>query len=112
MENFKEAFIRTATKYADYVGMKISEEVNIKVIPTGSEFFSETKLKPGEIIPIENKLEAEKVLYEEMRTLNQTAEILGTKSSLAADPEKKDQPQVKKVLTYKDGRPAYTEKEI
>lgn len=30
----------------------------------------------------------------------------------AADPEKENQPQVKKVLTYKDGRPAYVEKEI
>lgn len=101
MENFRKSFISAATKYADYVGAKISNTVVIK------------ELKPGSTILIEESpLEAAKVLYEEMRTLNQTAEILGTKSSLAADPEKEDQPQVKKILTYKDGRPAYAEKEI
>lgn len=83
MENFKQAFIRTATKYADYVGMKISAEVKIKGIKPESELFSEIELKPGEIVPIANPLEAEKVLYEEMRTLNQTAEILGRESPIS-----------------------------
>lgn len=99
MENFRKSFISAATKYADYVGAKISNTAEIK------------ELKPGNVVLIEeNPLEAAKVLYEEMRTLNQTAEILGIES-LAADPERKDQPQEKKVLTYKDGRPVYVEKE-
>lgn len=65
MEKFRKSFISAATKYADYVGIKISSTAEIK------------ELQPGSAIVFEgNPLEAAKVLYEEMRTLNQTAEIL------------------------------------
>ena len=98
MENFKKSFIRTATKYADYVGAKISNMVEIK------------ELKPGSTILLEeNPLKAAKVLYKEMRTLNQTAEILGRESP-AADPEKTDQTQRKKTMCYRDGRTYFEEK--
>lgn len=100
MENFRKSFIRAATKYADYVSAKISNMEEIK------------ELKPGSAILLEESpLENAKALCEEMRTLNQTAEVLGMES-LAADPEKTDQPKVKKVMMYKDGRPVYVEKEV
>lgn len=38
--------------------------------------------------------------------------IVHKETSIAADPEKGSQPQTKKVLTYKDGRTAYVEKEV
>lgn len=97
MENFKKSFISAVTKYADYVGAKISNIAEIK------------ELQPESMVLLEeNPMEAAKVLYEEMRTLNQTAEILGIRN-LAADLEKESQPQEKKAMRYKDGRPYFEE---
>lgn len=98
MENFRNSFIKTATKYADYVGMKILAVAEMK------------EIKQGDAPLLGNQLET-MVLCGEMRTLNQTAEIIGMESP-AADQQKKEQPQKKMVLTYKEGRPEYEEKEI
>lgn len=60
MKNFKKHFINTAIKYADYVGMKISAAVEIK---QGSTLF-------------ESQLQAAKVMYEEIRALNELTEAV------------------------------------
>lgn len=72
MNNFKKAFIRTATKYAEYVETKITLAAEIKVtLP------KEDKTKRGMVYVGHTEKTVSEELCEEIRTLNAVAAAVG-----------------------------------
>lgn len=63
MNNFIKAFIRTSTRYAEYVEAKILDRIKPQ------------ELKPGQVIDLE-LTEFEEELRKEMQTMIKTAELL------------------------------------
>lgn len=72
MENFKKAFIRTATKYAEYVEAKIISAAEIKITLPEKD-----KSKGGMIYAGNKEPTVSEQLCEEIRTLNAVATAAG-----------------------------------
>ena len=72
MENFKKAFIRTATKYAEYVEKKIISAAEIKITPTEKDNSKRGMVYVGKTEPTVSEQ-----LCEEIRTLNAVAVAVG-----------------------------------
>lgn len=71
MEKFKKAFIKTATKYAEYVEAKIKSAVEIKVPPKAD------KSKQGAVYIGHAEPTVSEQLCEEIRTLNAVVTAVG-----------------------------------
>ncbi len=72
MENFKKAFIRTATKYAEYVEAKIISAAEIKITLPEKD-----KSKGGTVYIGRKEPTVSEQLCEEIRTLNAVAAAVG-----------------------------------
>ncbi|MCM1259240.1 MAG: hypothetical protein NC307_15545 [Roseburia sp.] len=71
MNNFTKAFIRTATRYAEYIEVKILKSAKIKGPCTEQPL----DLGPGQVIDLDPP-EFEEELRKEMQTMIKTAELL------------------------------------
>ena len=67
MNSFKKAFIRTATKYAEYVELKIKAATEIKTTPQKADNSKRGMVYVGNTEPTVSEQ-----LCEEIRTLNGT----------------------------------------
>lgn len=72
MDNFKKAFIRTATRYAEYVEVKIKSAAEIKTMLP-----KENKSKGGTVYVGHTERTVSQQLCEEIRTLNTVAATVG-----------------------------------
>jgi len=72
MNNFKKVFIRTATKYAEYVELKIKAATEIKITPPKTD-----NLKCGTLYVGNTEPTVSEQLCEEIRTLNAVAAAVG-----------------------------------
>ena len=72
MNRFKKAFIRTATKYAEYVGAKIISAAEIKITLPEKD-----KSKCGTVYIGHKEATVSEKLCEEIRTLNAVAAAVG-----------------------------------
>lgn len=72
MDNFKKAFIRTATKYAEYVELKIKAAAEIKITLPKTDNSKRGMLYVGQSEPTVSEQ-----LCEEIRTLNVVAAAVG-----------------------------------
>ena len=72
MNNFKKAFIRTATKYAEYVELKIKAAAEIKTTPPKTDNSKRGAVYVGNAEPTVSEQ-----LCEEIRTLNAVAAAVG-----------------------------------
>lgn len=72
MDNFKKAFIRAATKYAEYVELKVKAAAEIKEIPKKADNSKRGALYVGNAEPTVSEQ-----LCEEIRTLNAVAAAVG-----------------------------------
>lgn len=72
MNSFKKAFIRTATKYAEYVELKIKAATEIKTTPQKAD-----NPKRGMVYAGNTEPTVSEQLCEEIRTLNAVAAAVG-----------------------------------
>lgn len=72
MNRFKKAFIRTATKYAEYVELKIKAATEIKTTPQKAD-----NSKRGMVYVEKTEPTVSEQLCEEIRTLNAVAAAVG-----------------------------------
>ncbi len=83
MDNFKKAFIRAATKYAEYVELKMKVVTEIKTTPLKSD-----NSKRGKMYVEHTEPTVSEKLCEEIRTLNAVAAAVGKMEEIGGGKKK------------------------